>query len=310
LTVLPFYAHRHVPVDQEPVARSGYDAVHGQPCLVSIVMAVKNVCGLVEASWESWRSALSAEVELVVVDGGSTDGTRELLIARSTAIGNESVTVVAQDDSSIAEAWNNAIPVAKGSWLLFIGADDRFVDGSRWLGVLDRLRATSTSIEACLFPVEVVSRSGSLLDVAMPRLACDGRFSTGIAQLPHQGIFHRRSMWPAYGCFDASYSVAADYEFLVRARANGARLETCPEMSPVRMTFGGVSTRSPLRTLAEYRRVHRVHRIRGSRLAWGGMLAAAAARQLLAAAGLRRAADFASDFARTCCGRPKVWTIS
>jgi hypothetical protein len=295
--------------DQESGARSGHSALRGQPCLVSIVMAVKNACGLVEAAWDSWLMALPAEAELVVVDGGSTDRTREVLTARSMALGNKSVRVVTRDDSSIAEAWNNAIPATNGSWLVFMGADDRLADGTRWLCVLDHLRAAAASIEACLFPVEVVSRSGSLLDVAMPRLACGGRFSTGIAQLPHQGIFHRRSMWPAYGSFDASYAVAADYEFLVRARANGAKLETCPEISPVQMTFGGASTRSPLRTLAEYRRAHRVHHICGSRLAWGGMFAAAAGRQLLVAAGMRRAAECASDFARTCCGRPKVWTV-
>lgn len=295
--------------DQDPLARRAHNARRGQPCLVSVVMAVKNAYELVNTSWDSWQAALPLAVELVIVDGGSTDGTRELLAARSTALGNKAVTVVARDDSSIAEAWNNAIPAAKGSWLLFIGADDRLADGNRWLSVLDRLRATAASIEACLFPVEVVSRRGSLLDVAAPSLECGGLFSTGIAQLPHQGILHRRSMWPEYGSFDASYAVAADYEFLIRARARGAKLETCLEMSPVQMTFGGVSTRSPLRTLKEFRRVHRVHNICGSRLAWGGMFAAAAGRQLLVAAGLRRAAESVSDFVRTCCGRPKVWTV-
>jgi glycosyltransferase involved in cell wall biosynthesis len=273
------------------------------------VIAVLNALPLVQDRLDSWREGLPADVQLIVVDGGSTDGSREWLEGRKSASHQAPLTVIFKDDSSIAEAWNNAIAVAMGEWVLFMGADDRIPDGSRWPGLLERLGSRGASVDACLFPVEIVSPAGRRLDVVSPNLLAAGPFGSGIPRVPHQGVFHRRTMWTRFGAFDTTYAVAADYEFLVRSRAQDARFEVAQELSPVQMTFGGVSTRSPLRTLLEYRRVHRSRRIHTNPIEWGTRLAVAAAREALTTAGLRGAADAASDLVRVLRGRPKVWTV-
>jgi len=278
--------------------------------IITVVMAVRNALEHLQQHFDSWERGLPAEAELVIIDGGSTDGSREWLDARSSCGVNARLTVIAKDDSTIAEAWNNAVPVASGDWLLFMGADDRIPAVSRWEEILRTLGSRDANVDACMFPVEVVSRQSRHLDVVEPSLSTGRVFDTGISRLPHQGVFHRRSMWREYGPYDTTYAIAADYEFLVRARARGARFEIFRDRGPVQMTFGGISTRSPLGTLLEYRRAHRAHGVAGNRLAWIAMLAISAIREALIGIGLRSISDSLSDFVRSVRGRQKVWTTS
>lgn len=276
---------------------------------VSVVVAVRNALRLVQSRLDSWLELLPSSIELIMVDGGSTDGSRAWLEAKTSPALSCRLKVIAKDDSSIAEAWNNAVAIAMGEWIVFVGADDRISDRWQWHEILDRLEGRDASVDACLFPVEIVSPAGRRLDVVTPNLLAAGPFGSGIPRVPHQGVFHRRTMWTRFGVFDTTYVVAADYEFLVRSRAQDARFEVAQDMSPVQMTFGGVSTRSPLRTLLEYRRVHRSHRISTRPIEWATRLAVAVAREALTTAGLRWAADAAADLARVVRGRPKVWTV-
>jgi len=139
------------------------------------VIAVRNAFQLLQVRLDSWLEGLPPDVELIVVDGGSTDGSREWLEANQASGHQGSLTVMAKDDSSIAEAWNNAVAVARGEWVLFMGADDRIPGGGRWHGILDRLDQCGASVDACLFPVEIVSPAGRLIDAVSPNLVWAGR---------------------------------------------------------------------------------------------------------------------------------------
>ena len=94
---------------------------------LSIIMPVYNAALTLERTLQSLSGQLCREVELVVVDDGSTDATPEILsrFARENAPGCQ---VIRQDNAGAAAARNTALEIAKGEYLAFIDADDRFPD--------------------------------------------------------------------------------------------------------------------------------------------------------------------------------------
>lgn len=94
---------------------------------LSIIMPVYNAAITLARTLQSLSGQLFQDVELVVVDDGSTDATPEILsrFARENA---GSCQVIRQSNAGAASARNTALGKAKGEYLAFIDADDRFVD--------------------------------------------------------------------------------------------------------------------------------------------------------------------------------------
>ena len=65
---------------------------------------------------------------LVVVDGGSTDGTSNWLETVAADGRTDDIRWISRPDSGIGEAWNRAVALADGDWVLFLGCDDQVGD--------------------------------------------------------------------------------------------------------------------------------------------------------------------------------------
>ena len=94
---------------------------------LSIIMPVYNAELTLERTLQSISGQLNPEVELVVVDDGSTDSTPVLLTSFAKIAGNSAI-VLRQANAGAAAARNTAIDHAKGEYLAFIDADDRFLN--------------------------------------------------------------------------------------------------------------------------------------------------------------------------------------
>jgi len=275
---------------------------------VSIVVAAKGARRLLEGLIEAVLAMPLAGAELVVIDGGSTDGTVALL--ESLAPGGQSAAIswVSQPDSGIAEAWNRGVARARGDWVVFLGADDRVVDAASWNAAVDAIREVPATCGVVAFPVVIVSPSGAMLAEERPAGDAVGqvRIST---MIPHQGVFHRRSLWAEHGPFDTSFAIAADYEYFLRLQSAGVAITTCGGRPPVAMTFGGASKQSVLANLGEFRRAQRKHGIRVPWLRrcrdWCAALLRSGVAALFGEATARRWADLL----RRLCGLPPVWCV-
>jgi GT2 family glycosyltransferase len=276
---------------------------------VSIVVAVKNGLPLLRRLVYAARYTGLIQSKLVIVDGGSTDGTVEWLADVAPAGSVNDLCWVSQQDSGIAEAWNRGVSLADGEWVVFLGADDIPGDAGAWADAVAVLGELPPSCEIAAFPVSMTSPTGTLIQVVNPSLGPCNRSIFALNTLPHQGVFHRRDLWRRLGGFDASYPVACDYEFLVRAIVAGCEVRLCAGPPPVRMTFGGASKRAPLENLWEFRRVQIAHGVRGLRLtwwlAWVRAVLRAGARPLIGEAGTSRIADAI----RRLRGLPRAWTV-
>lgn len=218
----------------------------------SIITACLNAERFLRRTLNSVLSQQGADYEILVQDGGSSDGSLEMLQAYSRRINWRS-----EPDAGIYDAWNRAVARASGDWAVFLGADDFFIAD-------DVLQKSAVCLAK--MPGEVDFAYGSMA------LGRKGRPSTRIRNslcgmyseflrgigLPFPSTFVRLSTLKEHS-FDPSFKIAGDFDLTARILTpdNVARL-------PHFVTFmerGGVSDNPELLeiSLAERARILRRH---------------------------------------------------
>jgi glycosyltransferase involved in cell wall biosynthesis len=171
------------------------------PPSISVIVVSKNPGPRLQIALESlWAQTFPAEI--IVVDGASTDGTREWLDLHHARIAS----LVSESDHGIYDAMNKGIAVARGEWVLFLGADDRLAAPSVLVEVAERLVGTQASIAAG----EARFDNGRAYPFAGTDTAIRRNF------VHHQATFYRRAAFERYGGFDTALRIQADYEFNLR----------------------------------------------------------------------------------------------
>jgi glycosyltransferase involved in cell wall biosynthesis len=217
---------------------------------VSVVTVSFNDLGGLKQTVASVEAQTNKNYEHVVVDGGSTDGTKQWLEKAEP-----STRWLSESDDGIADAMNKGVEQARGEWLLFLHAQDTFVDDSALETAIRRL---DTDKDIVCFDVEVVEDHGSRIYAAKGL----GRYTNFKTPIPHQGAFTRRSLFNEVGPFDTSLHIAMDYDFFLRAYRQDARADVISTVL-TRMPATGISTRQDWASLSlrfrEEREVHRKH---------------------------------------------------
>jgi glycosyltransferase involved in cell wall biosynthesis len=194
-------------------------------------------------------------VELIVIDGGSTDGTQDVLASNAGRIKYW----VSERDSGIYNAWNKALAKARGTWILFLGADDRLHDPKVLERLVEPLTAAQAEYRVVYGVVERVNESGNVLSShGAPWPSVREEFRKGMA-IPHQGVFHHRTLFDCNGKFDERYRISGDYELLLRELVEHDAL-FLPDVV-VDMGAGGLSDKPEhvLTLVRESQRARRAH---------------------------------------------------
>jgi glycosyltransferase involved in cell wall biosynthesis len=270
----------------------------------SIIISVFNGARTLQRCLDSIAAQTYASREILVVDGGSSDGTREILERNAKRL----AWWVSEPDRGIYDAWNKALPHARGDWICFLGADD-------YLWAPDALARLAPALAKAYPPhrlvygrVSVVNeRGGEMAQAgeAWPRLR--ERFRE-LMCLPHTGLMHHRSLFETHGRFDESFHIGGDYEFLLRELQRGDALFV-PDVIVAGMGHGGVSSdpAGSLAMLREFRRAQRKHGL-PARRHWVAAFARAHMRAWLWRLLGARAAAYVFDALRLLSGKPPYWT--
>jgi hypothetical protein len=199
--------------------------------LVTVVTAVFNGVGTIKGCIESVLRQDYSHIEHVIIDGGSTDGTVEVLREYEDRIGLWR----SEPDRGIYDAWNKALREARGEWLCFLGADDEFLPGA--VTAYMALAAKNPQAEYLSSKLKVVHPSGYVRIMGSPWKW--SKFSKSMCT-HHVGSMHRRSLFERLGTYDTSYRIVADYELLLRAKGqlNAAYMPTITAV----MRAGGASS--------------------------------------------------------------------
>ncbi len=198
--------------------------------LVTVVTAVFNGQPYLEGCLKSVLRQDYPNIEYIVLDGGSSDGTLDVLRRYDDRI----ALWKSEPDKGVYDAWNKALAEASGEWICFLGVDDELLPGA--LSAYMALAAEHPEAEYMSSRVRWVHESGYERTNGGPWTWPE--FSRWMC-VAHVGSMHRRALYNRLGAYDTSYRSAADYELLLRAR--GQLNAVFMPITTVAMRAGGVS---------------------------------------------------------------------
>ena len=190
--------------------------------LLSVIVVCKNPGLRLRETLASVWAQIALPPELIVVDGGSEDGSRVWLASQRAKIS----TLIMEPDTGVYDAMNKGLAVAHGDWVLFLGADDRLFHDA----VFSRVQAALKQAGDGVAVAEVSYEDGRTYQLAKKPKAIRRNF------MHHQGAFYRRSLFAEHGNFDAKLAIMGDYDLNVRLLKKNVKFTAVP----FRLTTCGV----------------------------------------------------------------------
>lgn len=200
---------------------------------ISIIIATYNSGKTLNRCLDSIVDQLTDDCELIIIDGGSTDNTNEII----ASYGSKVAYTVSERDNGVYDAWNKGIKASKGDWITFIGSDDELLPET-----IDKYK---NCISTCPYDTELIT--GKLHFIGK-----DGHLIRNVGEpfnwnklvhrklsLAHPGMLHNRMCFEKYGLFDTRYRICADSDFLQRL-GKDAKSVFVDEFF-VNMSEGGIS---------------------------------------------------------------------
>ncbi|MFD2936746.1 glycosyltransferase family 2 protein [Spirosoma flavum] len=199
---------------------------------ISIITAVYNGGKYIEGLMKSIVDQNYSNLELILIDGGSTDNSIEIIEQFNQHV----FYWISEPDQGIYDAWNKGIDKATGDWIMFLGCDDILMP--------EALHKYGDYINGLSHEVDYISSKMKMFDENMNFIRTKGwrwewpRFLRDMT-VAHPGSLHSRALFEKYGKFNIAYKIVGDYEFLLRPR-NKLRTAYYDEITVI-MREGGAS---------------------------------------------------------------------
>lgn len=210
----------------------------------SIITVCYNSAKTIRETIESVLSQDFGNVEYIIVDGLSNDGTQEIV----KSYGAKIATFISEKDSGLYDAMNKGIDLATGDIIGILNSDDLYVDSGTLSKVANIFRQGN---------VDVVYGDLYYFKTGAPNVPIryykGGTFSLSRVSYglmpPHPTLFVRKTIYERYGKFDIQYSLSADFDLILRfLGVHNLNFKYIPEIL-VKMRLGGKSTNSLRRTM-------------------------------------------------------------
>ncbi len=179
--------------------------------VVTVIIAVFNGEKHLEETILSVINQTYCNLELLVIDGGSTDNTINILRKYNEFIDYW----VSEKDFGISDAFNKGVRLALGDYINFQGDGDGFYDLNSVSNIIDGVNPQDDLLISG--QIQRVSESGKVLyrTTFFPKF--DKRSLLLKMSMPHQGLFTSIRFFKCYGLFDVNNKFCMDYELLLRA---------------------------------------------------------------------------------------------
>jgi glycosyltransferase involved in cell wall biosynthesis len=145
-------------------------------------------------------------MEYIVIDGCSTDGSTDLLKSNNDKIAYW----ISEPDSGVFQAMNKGIKQAKGEYLLFLNSGDFLLDNN----VIEKVFCNDFK-EDILCGTSLITSNGKALYYSAPPETFSLRFFCN-QNIPHQSTFIKRSLFDSFGYYREDLKLKSDYEFWIR----------------------------------------------------------------------------------------------
>lgn len=206
---------------------------------VSIITVTYNSCLTVEDTIQSVLAQTYPNIEYIVIDGNSTDGTRLLLERYRDKIAR----IISEPDKGIYDAMNKGINLATGDIIGILNSDDFFTSQDVVECIVRGFELNN--IDALYGDVHFVESSDLCTCVRYYSSALFSPWLFRFGFMPaHPTFYVRRECYKKYGSYDLNYKIASDYELLVRFIHNYKIRTFYLRKDFVTMRMGGISTKN------------------------------------------------------------------
>lgn len=225
---------------------------------ISVITAVYNRNAVVGDAVDSVLRQTYRDIDYVIQDGGSTDGTLARIAERKAP----RIRLCSERDDGLYDAINRGIARASGEVIGLMHSDDVFASDDVLARVAEALN--DPAVDGVYGDLDYVSTGDMSRTIRKWRSGgyAPEKLRRGWMP-PHPTLYLRRSVFAAWGAYDTSYRIAADYDAMLRYLVRGGiRLAYVPKVF-VRMRVGGESNRSLSKILTKSREDYRAIRANG-----------------------------------------------
>jgi glycosyltransferase involved in cell wall biosynthesis len=232
---------------------------------LGVVVPARNAAATIGSTLTALRDVAGVELDVVVVDGESTDETAGIAAAMGAR-------VVRQTPRGIYDAVNCGLRIVAGEWLTYINADDVL-----YADVLAARLKNAASHDVAYGPVDFIDHAGRQLHrwhSARPNHLLSV-YQAGMSPLLQQGTLFRRPTFERLQGFDTRWQLVADADFWFRSLEQGFRFQrtTTHSVAAFRMHAGQLGRLRACESAEEHAAMAESH---GNRRSWPGTLTALA----------------------------------
>ena len=229
---------------------------------VTVVTAVLNDAGHIEQTILSVISQTDIEIEYIIVDGGSKDGTLELIGKYKDKIS----LLISEPDRGVYDAMNKGIKYSTGDFVYFLNSGDVLLNPS----ILSKIKFEDVNVRNAIIYGNVIVAYGNIEALEKPRPFFNSKMKFKGIGICHQSMFFPGELIRNEK-YDLSYNIAADYDLAYRLWRKGT-VFLYKDITIAKYDWGKGISSNPYKLLDVYRENARVCHQQLNPLYWAKMV--------------------------------------
>jgi glycosyltransferase involved in cell wall biosynthesis len=204
---------------------------------ISLITVAYNAESTIKRCIESVIGQNFKNIEYIIIDGGSTDGTIPIINQYKDQIG----IFLSEPDKGIYDAMNKGIKLAHGDIIGLLNADDFFADNDILSAVA--LAFTQQNADIIYGDLDYVNSQGKIIRKWRSKAYVHGMFNWGWMP-PHPTFYCKRNLFEKFGFYSLEYGTAADYDLMLRFMHVNKISAYYLKKVMIKMNIGGASNKT------------------------------------------------------------------
>ena len=202
---------------------------------ISIITVCFNSSKTIEKTFQSVQNQVYSNIEYIVLDGKSTDGTLKIIESYKKIISKYS----SEKDKGLYDAMNKGIALATGDIIGILNSDDIFTDNY----VLENIAKfhLENNVDASVGNITQFNENEKIVRKYSAKNWYPGKLKIGFMP-PHPAIFFKRDLFESYGNYQLDFVSGADYELIVRFFLKNKITWKFSNITTTSMLIGGISS--------------------------------------------------------------------
>jgi glycosyltransferase involved in cell wall biosynthesis len=202
---------------------------------ISIITVCYNSAATIEKTFISVKDQTYKDIEYIVVDGGSKDGTLATMNTYSDVVSQW----ISEPDKGLYDAMNKGIQLATGALVGILNSDDIFTDNH----VIENIANfhLNNTIDASVGNIIQFNKEGKTVRKYAAKNWNPEKLKIGFMP-PHPSIFFKRELFKRLGLYDLTFKSGADYELIIRYFLENKITYKYSDITTTSMAMGGISS--------------------------------------------------------------------